>query len=121
MARIKDKSVRDVVDASNIVEVVGLRTSLRKSSGTRYMGRCPFHEERSASFSVNSDLNLYQCFGCGKGGDDVTFVRAPEAPASVGAVEGRAEGFRAPPGSGESSPVADQARKPRERLFAVLD
>jgi serine/threonine-protein kinase len=39
------------------------------------MGRCPFHEERSASFSVNSDLNLYHCFGCGKGGDVVTFVR----------------------------------------------
>ncbi len=71
MARLKDKSVRDVVDASNIVEVVGLRTSLRKSSGTRYMGRCPFHEERSASFSVNSDLNLYHCFGCGKGGNEV--------------------------------------------------
>ena len=42
------------------------------------MGRCPFHEERSASFSVNSDLNLYHCFGCGKGGDVVTFVRETE-------------------------------------------
>ena len=64
--------MRDVVAAANIVDVVGLRTSLRKSSGTRYMGRCPFHEERSPSFSVNADLNLYHCFGCGKGGDVVT-------------------------------------------------
>ena len=54
MARIKDKSVRDVIDAANIVDVVGQRTSLRKSSGTRYMGRCPFHEERSPSFSAMS-------------------------------------------------------------------
>ena len=105
MARIKDKSVRDVVDASNIVEVVGLRTSLRKSSGTRYMGRCPFHEERSASFSVNSDLNLYHCFGCGKGGDVVTFVRETEGLDFVGAIEWLAERFRIPLEYEESSPA----------------
>ena len=121
MARIKDKSVRDVVDASNIVEVVGLRTSLRKSSGTRYMGRCPFHEERSASFSVNSDLNLYHCFGCGKGGDVVTFVRETEGLDFVGAIEWLAERFRIPLEYEEISPLADEARKRRERLFAVLD
>ena len=121
MARIKDKSVRDVIDASNIVEVVGLRTSLRKSSGTRYMGRCPFHEERSASFSVNSDLNLYHCFGCGKGGDVVTFVRETEGLDFVGAIEWLAERFRIPLEYEESSPLADEARKRRERLFAVLD
>ena len=105
MARIKDKSVRDVIDASNIVEVVGLRTSLRKSSGTRYMGRCPFHEERSASFSVNSDLNLYHCFGCGKGGDVVTFVRETEGLDFVGAIEWLAERFRIPLEYEESSPT----------------
>src|SRR6478752_1631615 len=121
MARIKDKSVRDVVDASNIVEVVGLRTSLRKSSGTRYMGRCPFHEERSASFSVNSDLNLYHCFCCGKGGDVVTFVRETEGLDFVGAIEWLAERFRIPLEYEETSPQADEARKRRERLFAVLD
>ena len=76
MARIKDESVRQVIAAANIVDVVGLRTSLRRSSGTRYMGRCPFHEERSPSFSVNADLNLYHCFGCGKGGDVVKIGRA---------------------------------------------
>jgi len=121
MARIKDKSVRDVIDASNIVEVVGLRTSLRKSSGTRYMGRCPFHEERSPSFSVNADLNLYHCFGCGKGGDVVTFVRETEGLDFVGAIEWLAERFRIPLKYEESSPLADESRRRRERLFAVLD
>ena len=80
--------------ASNIVDVVGQRTSLRKSSGTRYMGRCPFHDERSPSFSVNSDLNVYYCFGCGKGGDVVTFVRETEGLDFVGAIEWLAERFR---------------------------
>ena len=111
MARIKDQSVREVVAAANIVDVVSLRTSLRKSSGTRYMGRCPFHEERSASFSVNADLNLYHCFGCGKGGDVVTFVRETEGLDFVGAIEWLAERFRVPLEYEESSPQADDARR----------
>jgi DNA primase len=121
VARIKDQSVRDVVGAASIVDVVGLRTSLRKSSGTRYMGRCPFHDERSPSFSVNSDLNLYHCFGCGKGGDVVTFVRETEGVDFVGAIEWLAERFRVPVEYEESSPQADDARRKRDRLFAVLD
>jgi DNA primase len=121
MARIKDTSVRAVIDASNLVEVVGLRTSLRKGSGTRFMGRCPFHEERSPSFSVNADLNLNHCFGCGKGGDVVTFVRETEGLDFVGAIEWLAERFRVPLEYEESSPEADQSRKRRERLYAVLD
>ncbi len=121
MARIKDQSVRDVVAAANIVDVVSLRTSLRKTGGTRYMGRCPFHEERSPSFSVNSDLNLYHCFGCGKGGDVVTFVRETEGLDFVGAIEWLAERFRVSLDYEESSPQADESRRRRERLFAVLD
>ena len=121
MARIKDESVREVVAAANIVDVVSLRTSLRKASGSRYMGRCPFHEERSASFSVNSDLNLYHCFGCGKGGDVVTFVRETEGLDFVGAIEWLAERFRVTLEYEESSPMADDARRKRERLHAVLD
>ncbi len=121
MARIKDQSVRDVVAAANIVDVVSLRTSLRKSSGTRFMGRCPFHDERSPSFSVNSDLNVYYCFGCGKGGDVVTFVRETEGLDFVGAIEWLAERFRVPLEYEEASPEADESRRRRERLFAVLD
>ena len=116
MARIKDQSVREVVAAANIVEVVGMRTSLRKGSGSRYMGRCPFHEERSPSFSVNADLNLYHCFGCGKGGDVVTFVRETEGLDFVGAIEWLAERFRVPLEYEEVSPQADESRRRRERL-----
>lgn len=121
MARIKDQSVRDVVAAADIVEVVGQRTALRRSAGTRYMGRCPFHDERSPSFSVNSDLGLYHCFGCGKGGDVVTFVRETEGLDFVAAIEWLAERFRVPLEYEESSPLADEARRRRERLYAVLD
>jgi DNA primase len=74
MPRIKDESVREVVAAVDMVELVGARTALRKA-GARYTGRCPFHEERTPSFSVNPAAKLYHCFGCGKGGDVITFVR----------------------------------------------
>ncbi|HSI98598.1 MAG TPA: CHC2 zinc finger domain-containing protein, partial [Gaiellaceae bacterium] len=94
MARIKDSSVRDVVATADMVEVVSGRTQLRRSSGSRFMGRCPFHEERTPSFSVNPVDKLYYCFGCGKGGDVISFVRETENLDFVGAVEWLAERFR---------------------------
>ena len=96
MARIKDSSVRDVVAAADMVEVVSGRTQLRRASGSRFTGRCPFHEEKTPSFSVNPVEKLYYCFGCGKGGDVISFVRETENLDFVGAVEWLAERFRVP-------------------------
>ena len=80
MARIRDSSVRDVVAAADMVEVVSARTQLRRASGSRFTGRCPFHEEKTPSFSVNPVDKLYYCFGCGKGGDVISFVRETREP-----------------------------------------
>ena len=120
MARIKDSSVRDTIAAADMVEVVSARTALRKAGG-RYVGRCPFHDERTPSFSVNAPDKLYYCFGCGKGGDVVSFVRETENLDFVEAIEFLAERFRIQLEYEESSPAADDARRHRERLFAVLD
>jgi DNA primase len=121
MARIKDSSVREVVAASDMVEVVSLRTPLRRSSGSRYTGRCPFHEEKTPSFSVNPVEKLYYCFGCGKGGDVISFVRETENLDFVGAVEWLAERFRVPIEVEQASPRIEAERRRRERLYAVLD
>jgi DNA primase len=121
MARIKDTSVREVVAAADLVEVVSQRTSLRRSSGSRLMGRCPFHEERTPSFSVNPVEKLYYCFGCGRGGDVVRFVQETENLDFVGAIEALAERFRVPLEYEESSPAAEAARQRRERLVQLLD
>ena len=64
MARIKDSSIDAVKAAADIVDVVSARTQLRKA-GARFVGRCPFHEERTPSFSVSPSDKLYYCFGCG--------------------------------------------------------
>ena len=103
-----------------MVEVVSARTALRKAGG-RYVGRCPFHDERTPSFSVNAPDKLYYCFGCGKGGDVVSFVRETENLDFVEAIEFLAERFRLQLEYEESSPAADDARRRRERLYAVLD
>ena len=104
-----------------MVEVVSGRTPLRRASGSRYTGRCPFHEEKTPSFSVNPVEKLYYCFGCGRGGDVISFVRETENLDFVGAVEWLAERFRVPIEVEETSPRVEAERKRRERLFAVLD
>jgi DNA primase len=121
MARIKDSSVRDVVAAADMVEVVAGRTQLRRASGSRYMGRCPFHEERTPSFSVNPVEKLYYCFGCGKGGDLISFVRESENLDFVGAIEWLGERFRVPLEYEEVSPRIDAERRRRERIYALLE
>jgi len=117
--RIKDTSVDAVKAAADFVEVVSARTQLRKA-GSRYTGRCPFHEERTPSFSVNAVDKLYYCFGCGAKGDLITFVRETEGLDFAGSIEWLAERFRVPLEYEESSPAQDAARKRRERLFALL-
>jgi DNA primase len=120
VALIKESSVREVVAAADMVEVVSGRTSLRRA-GARYSGRCPFHEERTPSFSVNPADKLYHCFGCGKGGDVITFVRETESLDFAGAVEWLAERFRVTLEYEETSPQLEESRKRRDRLHAVLD
>ena len=120
MARIKHDSVRAAVDAADMVEVVSGRTQLRKQ-GARYVGRCPFHEERTASFSVNPQDKLYYCFGCGQGGDVITFVKDTEQLDFAGAVEWLADRFRVTLEYEETSPQFEESRKRRDRLYGVLE
>ena len=74
MPRIKDSSKDAVLVAADMVDVVSGRTALKRVASARYTGRCPFHEERTPSFSVDPVEKLYYCFGCGKGGDVVRFA-----------------------------------------------
>jgi len=120
MARIKDSSVEEIRAAADIVAVVSARTQLRKT-GARYMGRCPFHEERTPSFSVNAPDKLYYCFGCGAKGDLITFVRETEQLDFAGAIEWLADRFNVQLEYEETSPQQDAQRRRRDRLHALLD
>jgi DNA primase len=120
MSRIKDASVDEVKAAADMVSVVSARSPLRKA-GARYVGRCPFHEERTPSFSVNAVDKLYYCFGCGAKGDLITFVREAEQLDFAGAIEWLADRFNVQIEYEETSPEQDARRRRRERLLEVLE
>jgi DNA primase len=117
--RIQDSSVEAVKAATDIVAVIQARTQLRKVGG-RFAGRCPFHEERTPSFSVNPVDKLYHCFGCGASGDAITFVRETEQLDFVGAIEWLADRFNVPLEYEEVSPEQDARRRRRDRLYTLL-
>jgi len=73
-----DKTTVDrIIDAANIVDVVGEFVSLKKR-GVNYLGNCPFHNEKTPSFTVSAAKGIYKCFGCGKAGNAVSFIMEHE-------------------------------------------
>ncbi|OTN77141.1 DNA primase [Enterococcus sp. 8G7_MSG3316] len=77
MARIPQTVIDDIRERSNIVDVVGQYVQLKKS-GKNYFGLCPFHNEKSPSFSVAEDKQIFHCFGCGRGGNVFGFLQELE-------------------------------------------
>ena len=88
--RIADETVEQVRAATDIVSLVGEAVSLRRS-GRNHMGLCPFHQERTPSFSVNPERGIFHCFGCGKGGDVFSFVMETQGVGFLDAVRILAE------------------------------
>ena len=74
MSSIADESLRQVLAATDIVDLIGQYVTLKKA-GTNHLGLCPFHPERTPSFNVTASKQSFHCFGCGKGGDAISFVR----------------------------------------------
>jgi DNA primase len=83
---ILDEDIARVRDATDIVALIAEHVALKRV-GRRFQGLCPFHTEKTASFSVNPELGVFHCFGCQKSGDAITFVREVEQLDFVGAVE----------------------------------
>jgi DNA primase len=120
VARLKDSSVEAVKGAAQILPLIEDYVRLRKSGGT-YKGLCPFHQERTPSFTVSPARGTYKCFGCGEGGDAISFVERMEQVDFVGAIESLAKRFGVAVEYEEISPEAEQQRRRRERLGQVLE
>jgi DNA primase len=118
------KFTPDTIDrvraAADMVEIVSARTDLRRQ-GARYTGLCPFHEERSPSFSVHAEEKLYHCFGCGVGGDVFDFVAETENIDFPAAVELLADRYGVEVTREREDPQAEKRRKARTRLTELLD
>lgn len=120
MARFSQTSLERVKDAANIVELISQYTDLRRS-GARFTGLCPFHDERTPSFSVDPVAGLYYCFGCGAGGDVIKFVEEKDGLSFSEAVESLAERFGVELEREEEDPRIEEARRRRTRLGELLD
>ena len=77
MGRIDEDSIRRVLEATDIVDVVGSYLSLKRA-GSRWKACCPFHNEKTPSFIVDQTRQNFKCFGCGEGGSAITFVMKME-------------------------------------------
>jgi DNA primase len=120
MALISNESLEQVKQAVDIVEVISAHTDLRRQ-GARWVGLCPFHEERTPSFSVDAQEKLYHCFGCGVGGDTIKFVEEKEGLGFAEAVELLAERYGIELEREREDPRAEAKRQQRRRLGELLD
>lgn len=84
--KIPQSFIDQLIDRSDIVEVIDARIRLKKT-GTNYSALCPFHQEKTPSFSVNPDKQFYYCFGCGSGGNVISFLMDYERTSFTDTVE----------------------------------
>jgi DNA primase len=116
---INDRVLAELRSAADIVEVIGEHTRLKKA-GRSWKGLCPFHNERTPSFTVDRDKGLYHCFGCGAGGDIIHFVRQIDRLDFPEAVEALAARFGVKvPKRTSRGPRDDRREKLLEALAAA--
>jgi DNA primase len=120
MALISTESLERVKQTADIVEVISAHTDLRRQ-GARWVGLCPFHDERTPSFSVDAQDKLYHCFGCGVGGDVIKFVEEKEGLGFADAVELLADRYGVELEREREDPRAEARRQQRRRLEELLD
>ena len=107
--------LQELAERNDIVDVVSGYVRLTKKSGSNLFGLCPFHSEKTPSFSVSPDKQIYHCFGCGKGGSVISFIMEIENlsfPEAVAFLANRA-GMQLPEQSN------DPGAKKRQRLLAL--
>ena len=111
MARIAQAFIDQVLDRTDIVDVVDRRVKLKKA-GKNYSACCPFHQEKTPSFSVNPEKQFYYCFGCGAGGNALGFVMDYERMEFREAIESlaHAAGIEMPPEEAESTTQTDNQK-----------
>jgi len=107
---IPDEKIEEVRAAADIVDVAADYVQLKRS-GSRFMGLCPFHNEDTASFSIDPEKNLYYCFGCGNGGDVFKFVQEIEGVGFLEGVRMLAERYGIPLPEEDTDPEAANERE----------
>lgn len=115
---IDSGTIDRIFEAAQIVDVVGEFVTLKKR-GVNYMGNCPFHKEKTASFVVSPSKNIFKCFGCGKGGNAVHFMMEHEQMSYVEALKFLARKYHIEIQEKEQTPQEVQEKNERESMMIV--
>lgn len=115
---IPQSTIDRIVDAANIVDVVSDYVTLRRA-GASYKGLCPFHDDKTPSFSVSPARGVCKCFSCGKGGNAVHFIMEMEQLSYVEALKHLAKKYGIPVEEEEMTDEQRQRMNERESMFAV--
>ena len=116
MAQISKENIEQVLSATDIVALIGSYVPLKRA-GSQFRANCPFHNEKTPSFYVNPARQSFHCFGCGKGGDAIAFVRDHENLPFIEAVRKLASRVGVQIREEEPDPEADRQRRNKGRLL----
>ena len=120
MVKFQSDFLQKIRENTNITDIVGSYVSLKKK-GKRYWGCCPFHNEKTPSFSVSPEDGLYYCFGCHEGGDTFSFLQKMENLTFIEAVERLAELAHIELPQAEMSVEEQRRHSQNQELYKVLD
>jgi len=117
---IPKDTIQAIIDTARVEEVVGEFVNLRKR-GVNLIGLCPFHNEKTPSFTVSPAKGIYKCFGCGKAGNAVNFVMEHEHYTYPEALKFLAKKYNIEIEEEEQTPEQLEAQNEKESLFAISD
>ncbi|MFZ4103805.1 MAG: DNA primase [Sediminibacterium sp.] len=115
---ITPQTIQQITSRIDIIDVVGEFVKLKKR-GTNYLGNCPFHNEKSPSFTVSPAKEIYKCFGCGKSGNTITFLMEHEKYSYVEALRWLAGRYNIEIEETETSPAQKIAQQTADSLYAI--
>jgi DNA primase len=115
---ISQQTIQQILNRTDIIEVVGHFVKLKKR-GVNYLGLCPFHNEKSPSFTVSPSKEIYKCFGCGKSGNTISFLMEHEKHSYVDALKWLAAKYNVEIEETQSSPEALLQKQTAESLFII--
>ena len=115
---ITQSTIQQIVNRIDIIDVVGEFVKLKKR-GANYLGNCPFHHERTPSFTVSPAKEIFKCFGCGKSGDSITFVMEHEKLGYADALRWLAARYNIQIEETELTPEATQQKQITDSLYII--
>src|SRR6516225_6201843 len=115
---ISQNTIQQILSRIDIVEIVGSFVKLKKR-GANYLGNCPFHNEKTPSFTVSPSKEIYKCFGCGASGNAISFVMEHEKYSYVEALKWLAQKYQIDVEETEVSPELRQYQQLADSLYII--